>query len=114
MSTNRRPPEIAISRPKVGEAGATGDWRGKRPVMDESLCSAVKLGRVSCQICWVYCPDGCIAQGAPPQVDLTYCKGCGICVEMCPTGALAMVPEEEHGVCVPDEPVGADEERFEP
>jgi Pyruvate/2-oxoacid:ferredoxin oxidoreductase delta subunit len=27
--------------------------------------------------------------------DYEVCKGCQICVEMCPTGAIAMVPEED-------------------
>ncbi len=25
-----------------------------------------------------------------PEVDPPYCSGCGLCVERCPTGALAM------------------------
>jgi Pyruvate/2-oxoacid:ferredoxin oxidoreductase delta subunit len=25
--------------------------------------------------------------------DLDYCKGCGICAEECPCGAIAMEPE---------------------
>jgi pyruvate ferredoxin oxidoreductase delta subunit len=91
--------EIAMSRPAVGEAGATGQWRNKRPVMDPARCLAAKSGRVTCQICWVHCPDGCIAQGAGPSIDLTYCKGCGICAEECPAGAIEMVPEALHGTC---------------
>jgi Pyruvate/2-oxoacid:ferredoxin oxidoreductase delta subunit len=27
-------------------------------------------------------------------VDLDYCKGCGLCVEECPTGSIMMEPEE--------------------
>ncbi|MFP3162015.1 MAG: 4Fe-4S binding protein, partial [Acidilobus sp.] len=26
-------------------------------------------------------------------VDYEYCKGCGICAEVCPTHAIEMVPE---------------------
>jgi pyruvate ferredoxin oxidoreductase delta subunit len=95
--------EISMSRPAVGEAGATGQWRNKRPIMDPALCLAAKAGKVTCQICWVYCPDGCIAQGAGPVIDLTYCKGCGICAQECPADAIAMVPEAPHGVCAIDE-----------
>lgn len=91
--------QIAMSRPAVGEAGRTGDWRSKHPAIDATLCSAAKQGRESCQLCWAYCPDACISRGAPPAVELTYCKGCGICAEECPTGAIAMIAEEEHGVC---------------
>jgi len=95
--------EISMSRPAVGEAGRTGDWRNNRPVMDAAKCLAVKQGKVTCQICWVYCPDGCIAQGVGPVIDLTYCKGCGICAEECPAGAIEMQPESVHGVCAVDE-----------
>ena len=85
--------EISQSTPSVGEGGHTGDWRGSRPVFEPSTCLAVKQGRLACQICWVYCPDVCIAQGMPPTVDLDYCKGCGICAQVCPTGAIGMRPE---------------------
>ena len=91
--------EISMASPATGEAGATGQWRNKRPVMDPALCLAAKSGKVTCQICWVYCPDGCIAKGAGPVIDLTYCKGCGICAEECPAGAIVMVPEAVHETC---------------
>lgn len=99
MGTRECGSEISISRPSVGEAGATGDWRNARPVMDAAKCLAVKQGKLTCQICWAYCPDACITQGIGPVIDLAYCKGCGICAEECPSGAIAMVPESEHGVC---------------
>ena len=91
--------QIAMSKPAIGEAGATGDWRSKHPEIDATVCSAAKQGRESCQLCWVYCPDACISRGTPPTIELTYCKGCGICAEECPTHAIVMVAEEEHGVC---------------
>jgi NAD-dependent dihydropyrimidine dehydrogenase PreA subunit len=28
-----------------------------------------------------------------PIIDLTKCNGCGVCIERCPTGALAMQSE---------------------
>jgi pyruvate ferredoxin oxidoreductase delta subunit len=91
--------KISMSRPHVGEAGRTGDWRSSRPAMAPDLCLAVKTGKETCQFCWVYCPDACITRGVGPEIDLTYCKGCGICAEMCPAGAIVMVPEAEHGTC---------------
>jgi pyruvate ferredoxin oxidoreductase delta subunit len=99
MGTRDCKSEISMSRPSVGEAGRTGDWRSKYPVIDGGACLAAKQGKVTCQICWSYCPDACMAQGVPPTIDLEYCKGCGICAEVCPADAIAMVPEGEHGVC---------------
>lgn len=86
--------EIAISSPAAGEAGTTADWRTERPVLEAALCLAAKQGKESCQLCWVYCPDVCIARGVPPVVDFTYCKGCGICAQVCPTEAIRMIPDE--------------------
>lgn len=92
--------QISMSRPSAGEAGRTGDWRGKRPVLAiAEKCSAIKQGKVTCQLCWVYCPDACVTRGVGPEFDLEHCKGCGICAEVCPTGAIEMQPESEHGVC---------------
>ena len=28
------------------------------------------------------------------RIDLDFCKGCGLCVSECPSGAIMMVPEE--------------------
>jgi len=99
MTTGDDARPIAMSKPAVGEAGLTGDWRSKHPVIDPASCSAAKRGRESCQLCWVYCPDACVTRGAPPVIELTYCKGCGICAEECPSEAIEMVAEGEHGVC---------------
>ncbi|TDB37788.1 MAG: pyruvate ferredoxin oxidoreductase [Actinobacteria bacterium] len=95
--------EIAQSNPSIGEAGATGDWRNDYPVIVAGTCVAVKQGKITCQICWAHCPDACISQGMLPVIDLTYCKGCGICAEVCPHHAIGMRAEAEHGVCTTDE-----------
>jgi len=99
MGTKACGSEIAQSTPSVGEAGRTGDWRAKYPVIAAEKCLAVKAGKETCQICWVYCPDACITRGVGPAIELEYCKGCGICAEECPADAIEMVPEAEHGVC---------------
>jgi len=43
----------------------------------------------------VVLPGGDITKTVPLQIDLEYCKGCGICAEVCPTHAIAMVDEEK-------------------
>lgn len=78
-----------------GEAGRTGDWRNFRPEIDQSKCTPMKNQRPSCFICWLYCPDGVVKRSIPVEIDLDYCKGCGICAEECPTKAIKMVEEKK-------------------
>ena len=47
----------------------------------------------SCEICGLLCPDLCIPRDrktGEAQIDLDYCKGCCICVEECPRGAISV------------------------
>jgi len=83
----------AHSRLCRGEAGRTGDWRALRPVIDYTRCTPSKNKRPSCFLCWLYCPEGVVKRGIPVEIDLEYCKGCGICSEECPTKAITMVEE---------------------
>jgi len=49
-----------------------------------------------CDNCYGVCPDNAIIKLGPGQryqIDLDYCKGCGICAAECPCGAIDMVPE---------------------
>jgi 2-oxoacid:acceptor oxidoreductase delta subunit (pyruvate/2-ketoisovalerate family) len=53
----------------------------------------------ACDNCYGVCPDNAVIKtgpGAPYayEVDYDYCKGCGICAEECPCGAIQMEPEE--------------------
>ncbi len=47
-----------------------------------------------CDNCLYYCPDMAItATDQGYEVDTDYCKGCGLCVAECPTGAIRMVED---------------------
>jgi 2-oxoacid:acceptor oxidoreductase delta subunit (pyruvate/2-ketoisovalerate family) len=51
----------------------------------------------SCDNCYGVCPDNAVIKlGEPGEryaIDYDFCKGCGICVAECPSGAIMMVPE---------------------
>jgi pyruvate ferredoxin oxidoreductase delta subunit len=78
-----------------GEAGRTGDWRAKRPIIDLSKCTPCKKQKDTCYLCWLYCPDGTVKRAIPVEIDLEYCKGCGVCAQVCPTKAITMEDEED-------------------
>jgi NADPH-dependent glutamate synthase beta subunit-like oxidoreductase len=50
-----------------------------------------------CDNCFGVCPDNAIIKLGPGrryEIDLDYCKGCGMCAAECPCGAINMVPEQ--------------------
>ena len=57
----------------------------------------------NCDNCFGVCPDNAVLKfpvgseegdnGRDYGFDLDFCKGCGICVSECPSGAIVMVPE---------------------
>jgi len=49
-----------------------------------------------CDNCYGLCPDNAVIKLEPGkryEIDYDYCKGCGICAEECPCGAIQMEPE---------------------
>jgi len=63
----------------------TGSWRTYRPVWDSEKC-------IHCLSCWIACPDSSILvkDGKMTGIDLTHCKGCGICAFECPDKITAI------------------------
>jgi pyruvate ferredoxin oxidoreductase delta subunit len=79
-----------ISYPKKGAQGKTGNWRVFRPVLDKSKC-------VKCLQCWMFCPEAAIIRNKDDtiSIDYEYCKGCGICANVCKVKAITMEREAE-------------------
>ena len=67
-------------------------WRVKKPVFNIDVC-------IDCQNCWVWCPDTSIISRDKQMlgIDYDHCKGCEVCVEVCPTNpkSLLMFNEQE-------------------
>ena len=62
-------------------------------VLNASACTG-------CLQCYLYCPDGAIFKvsgqnkaGVSVDIDLDFCKGCGVCAAACKFDALSMAPE---------------------
>jgi NADPH-dependent glutamate synthase beta subunit-like oxidoreductase len=52
----------------------------------------------ACDNCYGVCPDNAVIKLDPTgayayEYDFDFCKGCGLCVEECPCGAIEMEPE---------------------
>jgi 2-oxoacid:acceptor oxidoreductase delta subunit (pyruvate/2-ketoisovalerate family) len=84
-------PVAGALAPAQAEHPLTGGWRtAGRPVTQLSSC-------VNCLLCWLYCPDSAIVLDGTTfaGIDYDFCKGCELCVEVCPANALSMEPEED-------------------
>jgi len=61
-------------------------WRVVKPVYNRDIC-------IDCQNCWVWCPDSSIISRDKQilGIDYDHCKGCGGCVEVCPTNPKSLL-----------------------
>ena len=85
-SYKEMPIGLIVTLPGSSAQYLTGDWRTFKPVKDKEKCT-------QCGFCWLYCPEGAFkkTKDGDYEVDLTFCKGCGICARECPVKALVMV-----------------------
>ena len=64
----------------------TGEWGVAQPRIDQKKCT-------KCTLCHFFCPEGAIRvkEDGYTEVNLDYCKGCGICASECPVKCIEMV-----------------------
>ena len=102
INTFYYPPAARSARARLEPAGRL---RGHAEVelgleAAQALAEAARCfscGRcISCDNCFYYCPDMAIRRVAGGYaVAEDYCKGCGLCVQECPTGSIAMREERK-------------------
>jgi pyruvate ferredoxin oxidoreductase gamma subunit len=73
-----------ITRPASSQLANTGTWRTMRPVIDYEHCNRCSW------VCSTLCPDSAIRIDADhtPRIDYDHCKGCMVCVAVCPPHAI--------------------------
>jgi len=79
------PMAAIIPNPPTSQEYKTGTWKVTAPVIDQNKC-------IRCLLCWIYCPDMSIIRNEDNsvKVDYDHCKGCGICMSVCPVKAISM------------------------
>ncbi|KYJ86932.1 pyruvate ferredoxin oxidoreductase [Sulfurovum riftiae] len=65
---------------------SVASWRVEKPVFNIDVC-------IDCQNCWVWCPDTSIISRDKQMlgIDYDHCKGCAVCVEVCPTNPKSLL-----------------------
>lgn len=90
--TNRPSSSKAYQGPCAFEfvSAQTGSWRLERPEVAFAAC-------IKCGTCKMYCPTNVITIDKEAEECVTFlwdfCKGCGICANVCPKKCIQMVPE---------------------
>ena len=83
-------PSATIDGVEMGPGSArtnlTGRWRWSTPFYKKGQC-------IRCLRCWWSCPDAAIDRLDDDYMrwNFDYCKGCGICADICPVNAIDMV-----------------------
>ena len=78
-------PEVPLTKNTL--INKTGEWRIKKPIVIKDFCR-------KCKKCVDFCPDIAIFIGEDSaEIDYDYCKGCGICKNVCIYMAIEMREE---------------------
>ncbi|RDU69540.1 4Fe-4S dicluster domain-containing protein [Helicobacter cholecystus] len=84
-------PENRVYTENSSKSASVAHWRVQKPVHNQDIC-------INCFNCWVYCPDAAILARDEKLkgVDYVHCKGCGVCVQVCPTNPKSLLMFDEN------------------
>ncbi|GJL70154.1 MAG: glutamate synthase [Nitrospirales bacterium] len=90
-----RQPYLDLARRRASFEEVVGGLDKDTALLESRRC--LSCGNCfECDTCYGVCPDNAIIKLGPGQrykVNYDYCKGCGVCAEECPCGAIDMVKE---------------------
>lgn len=88
-------PVLALARRRVGFEEMMGGLDQETALLEARRC--LSCGNCfECDNCYAVCPDNAVIKlgaGNRFEINYDYCKGCGLCAEECPCGAIDMVKE---------------------
>jgi NADPH-dependent glutamate synthase beta subunit-like oxidoreductase len=91
---------VPLADPVVRRASQTAEvtlsYSRAQAVAESDRCMSCGVCN-GCDNCYIVCPDVSVLRDARENgrysIRTTYCKGCLVCVQECPTGCLEKVPE---------------------
>jgi 2-oxoacid:acceptor oxidoreductase delta subunit (pyruvate/2-ketoisovalerate family) len=88
-------PYLAQARRRTSFEEVVGGLDASTALLEARRC--LSCGNCfECDNCYGVCPDNAIIKlgsGKRYEINLDYCKGCGMCAEECPSGAIDMMKE---------------------
>jgi Pyruvate/2-oxoacid:ferredoxin oxidoreductase delta subunit len=90
-------PEILALRKRRKELSPVESGFLKKEAIEEAQRYLSSRECEACEVCRLLCPDLCVTRDEETGevlIDLDDCKGYGICVLVCPKGAIRMVVED--------------------
>lgn len=88
-------PMLALARRRATFEELVGGLDADTALLEARRC--LSCGNCfNCDNCYAVCPDNAVIKLGPGKryaINYDYCKGCGLCAEECPCGAIEMVKE---------------------
>ncbi|MEV0287063.1 MULTISPECIES: NAD(P)-binding protein [unclassified Kribbella] len=88
-------PQLEVARRITTFDEVTGGLTAETALFEARRC--MSCGNcLECDNCFGVCPDNAVIKLGPGkgyEIDLDFCKGCGLCAAECPSGAISMVRE---------------------
>ena len=70
--------------------------QGRNPGEPKRIASVDRENCAGCGVCVQFCPSGAIAVNGTADIDNDKCIGCGMCAEECPNKAIVLTDKDRH------------------